>query len=194
MRIYKIFRAKEWEAAKRGGIYLGSLALFAYGVRDQHAPQSRSGGRLRLYVRLFTQRGILLFVPTWVAINAIVGVWVPQGLYLLTGSSGVAANGQFLLSGFSPTLITSALAGLALIGGFGLFFWGNSFDRHRRTSVLLGGVVAFVVLRGARPTGPSGDRGRRALRQRTRHRIGVDRDLARDAVVGVIYESVVDND
>ena len=70
---------------------------------------------------------------------------MPQGLYLLTGSSGVASNGQFLLSGFSPTLITSALAGLALVGGFGLFFWGNSFDRHRRTSVLLGGVVAFVV-------------------------------------------------
>jgi len=128
-----------------GGIYLCSLALFAYGVRDQHTAQPTSGGRLRLYARLFTQRGILLFVPTWVAINAIVGVWVPQGLYLLTGQSGVSANGQFLLSGFAPTVITTALALLALVGGAGLVFWGNSFAKYRRTSILLAGVIAFVV-------------------------------------------------
>lgn len=133
-----------------GAIYMLALALFAYGVKDHHSrPDGAAENRLRRYAHLFRQRGILLFVPTWVAINAIVGVWVPQGLYLLTGSSGVAANGQFLLSGFSPTMITSALAGLALIGGFGLFFWGNSFDRYRRTSVLLGGVVAFVVAMAA---------------------------------------------
>ena len=85
-----------------------ALALFAYGVKDQHSrPTHATENRLKRYAQLFSQRGILLFVPTWVAINAIVGVWVPQGLYLLTGSSGVPSEGQFLLSGFSPTLIPS---------------------------------------------------------------------------------------
>jgi len=133
-----------------GGIYMVALALFAYGVKDQHTrPTHATENRLKRYAQLFSQRGILLFVPTWVAINAVVGVWVPQGLYLLTGKSGVSGEGQFLLSGFSPTLITSALALLALVGGIGLLFWGNSFARYRRTSILLAGVAAFFVAMAA---------------------------------------------
>ena len=79
-----------------GAIYLLALVLFAYGVKDHHSrPDGAAENRLRRYVHLFRQRGILLFVPTWVAINAIVGVWVPQGLYLLTGSSGVGVTYAF---------------------------------------------------------------------------------------------------
>ena len=146
--LWEIFGANSFFI--NGAIYMVALALFAYGVKDQHSrPTHATENRLKRYAQLFSQRGILLFVPTWVAINAIVGVWVPQGLYLLTGSSGVPSEGQFLLSGFSPTLITSALAALALVGGVGLMFWGNSVAKYRRTSVLLAGVIAFFVAMGA---------------------------------------------
>jgi MFS family permease len=136
--------------AVNGGIYLLSLALFAYGVKDEHAaPPQQTENRLRKYLKLFSQRGILLFVPTWVSINAIIGVWVPQGLNLLLGDSGVESRGQFLMSGFPFTVITSAFAFVALIGGVGLIFWGNRFANFRRTTMLLLGLVAFVVAMAA---------------------------------------------
>ncbi|MEY4667259.1 MAG: hypothetical protein RIQ87_1039, partial [Chloroflexota bacterium] len=133
-----------------GGIYLLALAFFAYGVKDEHtAPPPHDEGRLRKYAKLFSQRGILLFVPTWVSINAIIGVWVPQGLNLLLGDAGVDVTGQFLLSGFPFVVITTAFAFVALIGGVGLFFWGNRFANYRRTTILLFGLVAFVVAMSA---------------------------------------------
>ncbi len=136
--------------AINGGIYLLSLAFFAYGVKDEHtAPPPLNEGRLRKYAKLFSQRGILLFVPTWVSINAIIGVWVPQGLNLLLGDAGVDVTGQFLLSGFPFVIITTAFAFVALVGGVGLFFWGNRFANYRRTTILLFGLIAFVVAMSA---------------------------------------------
>jgi MFS family permease len=136
--------------AINGGIYLLSLAFFAYGVKDEHtAPPPHDEGRLRKYAKLFSQRGILLFVPTWVSINAIIGVWVPQGLNLLLGDAGVDTTGQFLLSGFPFVIITTAFAFVALVGGVGLFFWGNRFANYRRTTILLFGLIAFVVAMSA---------------------------------------------
>ena len=77
--LWEIFGANSFFI--NGAIYMVALALFAYGVKDQHSrPKHATENRLKRYAQLFSQRGILLFVPTWVAINAIVGVWVPQGL------------------------------------------------------------------------------------------------------------------
>ncbi|MEY4388583.1 MAG: hypothetical protein RLZZ432_302 [Chloroflexota bacterium] len=141
--LWEIFKTGSF--AVNGAIYLGALALFAYGVRDEHVPPPpHQEGRLRKYAKLFSQRGILLFVPTWVSINAIIGVWVPQGLNLLLGGAGVDSRGQFLLSGFPFIVITSAFAFVALVGGVGLVFWGNRFAAFRRTTILLMGLVAFI--------------------------------------------------
>ena len=136
--------------AVNGAIYVLALLFFAYGVKDEHAaPPPQTENRLRKYLKLFSQRGILLFVPTWVSINAIIGVWVPQGLNLLLGDETVNLSGQFLLSGFPFVIVTSAFAFVALIGGVGLFFWGNRFANFRRTTMLLLGLIAFVVAMAA---------------------------------------------
>jgi MFS family permease len=136
--------------AVNGVIYVLALLFFAYGVKDEHAaPPPHAENRLRKYVKLFSQRGILLFVPTWVSINAIIGVWVPQGLNLLLGDETVNLPGQFLLSGFDFVVVTSAFAFVALIGGVGLFFWGNRFANFRRTTMLLLGLIAFIVAMAA---------------------------------------------
>jgi MFS family permease len=146
--LWEIF--KEAAFAVNGAIYVLALLFFAYGVKDEHAaPPPQTENRLRKYLKLFSQRGILLFVPTWVSINAIIGVWVPQGLNLLLGDETVKLSGQFLLSGFPFVIVTSAFAFVALIGGVGLFFWGNRFADFRRTTMLLLGLIAFVVAMAA---------------------------------------------
>ena len=135
------------------GFYLVALVLYAYGVSevprekeaDVAARKARpAGGEIRRYWRIATNRSVLLFAPTWLAINAVLGVWGNQAPLLLTGNKHDPS--QFLMQGASPTAIGIGEAVFAIFLGLGLLFWGTVYARFRRTTLLLAGVAAFVVL------------------------------------------------
>jgi len=136
-------------------LYLVALALYAYGVTE--VPRERqadlapaSGHRTRArdeamrYIRMATNRKVLLFAPTWLAINAILGLWAIQAPLLLKGN--VRDSSQFLMQGISATSIGFGEAVLAVVFGAGLLFWGLVYARFRRTTMLLMGVGAFVAM------------------------------------------------
>ena len=53
-------------------------------LRRRGSPAARAqGGELRRYWRIATSRKVLLFAPTWLAINAILGLWALQAPLLL---------------------------------------------------------------------------------------------------------------
>jgi MFS family permease len=135
------------------GFYLVALVLYAYGVSE--APpakravistreEGRAGGELSRYWRMATSRTVLLFAPTWLAINAILGLWAAHAPLLLTGNKH--DSGQFLMQGASPTAIGLGEAVFAVFFGLGLVFWGAVYARFRRTTMLLWGLAAFVVM------------------------------------------------
>ncbi|MGZ6269507.1 MAG: MFS transporter [Candidatus Limnocylindrales bacterium] len=146
-------------------IYLVALACYVYGVVELRLPAEVQGAAstgptsaspatgvassgLRSwghYRRLFFDRKVLLFAPTWIAVNAIIGLWRSQAPFLLTGESTFRDPNQLLLRGFTPTQIGAGMAVLALFFGAGILFWGNAFGRFRRTTILLFGLVAFGV-------------------------------------------------
>ncbi len=83
-------------------------ALYAYGVSE--VPRSRqrdlagdsevgTPATLSRYLKIVTNRKVLLFAPTWLAINAILGLWALQGPLLLTGNG--QDSSQFLMRGIS---------------------------------------------------------------------------------------------
>lgn len=149
-----------WDAFGRTAFFLNclfyvvALCLYAYGVsevpRDRRAdisapaPSSRRGGEPSRYWKMATSRKVLLFAPTWLAINAILGLWALQAPLLLKGN--VNDPSQFLMRGVSATTIGLGEAVLAIIFGSGLLFWGTVYARFRRTTLLLMGVGAFVVM------------------------------------------------
>jgi MFS family permease len=96
------------------------------------------------YWRLATSRSVLLFAPTWLSINAILGLWALQAPLLLKGN--IYDPSQFLMKGISATSIGDGEAALAVVFGLGLLFWGMVYARFRRTTMLLVGVGAFVVM------------------------------------------------
>ncbi len=135
------------------GLYLVALALYAYGVsevpRERAADlagrgKERAGMELRRYWRMATSHSVLLFAPTWLAINAILGLWALQAPLLLKGN--VRDPSQFLMQGVSASAIGFGEAVLAVVFGAGLLFWGAVYARFRRTTMLLFGVGAFAVL------------------------------------------------
>jgi MFS family permease len=140
------------------GFYAVALGLYAYGVHEvprnrqadlgpalPAAPARRKAiSGVSRYLRMATNRKILLFAPTWLAINAILGLWALQAPLLLKGN--VYDPGQFLMQGISATSIGFGTAALAVVFGGGILFWGLVYARFRRTTMLLLGVGAFVVM------------------------------------------------
>ena len=137
------------------GFYAVALGLYAYGVHEvprsrqvdlMPAPTARgtSLSGVSRYIRMATNRKVLLFAPTWLAINAILGLWALQAPLLLKGN--VHDPSQFLMQGVSATSIGLGEAVLAVVFGAGILFWGLVYARFRRTTMLLIGVGAFVVM------------------------------------------------
>jgi MFS family permease len=134
--------------------YLVALGLYAYGVSevphdrqaDISAPAApaRASVELSRYWKIATSRKVLLFAPTWLAINAILGLWALQAPLLLKGN--IRDTSQFLMQGVSATKIGIGEAVLAVVFGAGLLFWGTVYARFRRTTMLLMGVGAFVLM------------------------------------------------
>lgn len=150
-----------WERLGRPAFFLNcvfyavALGLYAYGVHevprdrqaDIDAPPAvarKAGTEVSRYMRIATNRKVLLFAPTWLAINAILGMWALQSPLLLRGN--IEDSSQFLMRGISPQTIGFGEAALAVIFGAGLLFWGTVYARFRRTTMLLMGVGAFVVM------------------------------------------------
>jgi MFS family permease len=135
--------------------YLAALGLYAYGVHEVRKDRQvdlaatpvtheNMTSPVVRYIRIVTNRKVLLFAPTWLAINAILGLWAIQAPLLLTGNKH--DPGQFLMQGISATSIGIGEAALAVVFGAGLLFWGLTYARFRRTTMLLMGVGAFVVM------------------------------------------------
>src|SRR5664280_622073 len=131
------------------GFYAVALGLYAYGVHE--VPRNRQAdlgpalpatparrkaiSGVSRYLRMATNRKILLFAPTWLAINAILGLWALQAPLLLKGN--VYDPSQFLMQGISATSIGFGTAALAVVFGGGILFWGLVYARFRRTTMLL---------------------------------------------------------
>ncbi|MGA3056634.1 MAG: MFS transporter [Candidatus Limnocylindrales bacterium] len=134
--------------------YLVALLLYAYGVaevpRDRREEISgstagrKAAAEVSRYWKIATSRKVLMFTPTWLAINAILGLWAVQAPLLLKGN--IVDTSQFLMRDYGATSIGYGTAALAIIFGAGLLFWGAVYARFRRTTMLLIGVGAFVVM------------------------------------------------
>ncbi len=146
-----------WEAFERPAfflnclIYLVAFALYWYGVTEvprevADAAQAQTRRRISVarYVKIATSRSVMLFAPTWLAINAVIGIWASQAPLLLTGNKHDPS--QYLMQGISPAMIGFGSAALAVFFGAGLLFWGSVYSRFRRTTMLLWGVAAFILL------------------------------------------------
>jgi MFS family permease len=133
-------------------LYLVALALYAYGVSE--VPRDRQGdlaggpdagpASVARYLKIVRNRKVLLFAPTWLAINAILGLWALQAPLLIKGN--VQDSSQFLMRGISASAIGLGEAVLAIVFGAGILFWGTVYARFRRTTLLLVGVGAFVAM------------------------------------------------
>ncbi len=132
-------------------IYAISFLIYWRGVKDpsdgvEVATRPRVG--LSRYLALVRSSHVLVLAPTWIAINASIGLWFSQSLFQFSKANPKFPD-QVLMRGFDANQITLAAIAMAVVFGLGLLYWGNRFQALRRTTIILYGIVGGGFLVGA---------------------------------------------
>jgi MFS family permease len=136
-----------------GVIYAISLGIYRFGVdRTLDAkprPKSEdqlSPGNFGRYRRILGRSHVWLLAPTWVAINAVLGLFTTQTIFQLVREPDQRFANQLLMGGFEPLQISLGLAAGGVVFFAGLIYWGNRFKSLRRTTIILYGVGGGALL------------------------------------------------
>ncbi len=130
-----------------------SFLIYRYGVADHDADEraaaklASGGSRVGLarYAALLRTSHVWLLAPTWIAVNASIGLWFSQSIFQFSRADPRFPD-QYLLSGFSPLQISLTAVVVGLLFGAGLIYWGNLFQSMRRTTIILYGVIGGGVM------------------------------------------------
>jgi MFS family permease len=135
-------------------LYLVSLTIYRWGVdrnveASQKAPHATGGGlNLSRYRAILGRSHVWLLAPTWVAINAVLGLFTTQTIFQLVKEPSPKFADQLLMGGFEPVQISIGLGVAGILFFAGLLYWGNRFKTLRRTTIImygLGGGALLVV-------------------------------------------------
>ena len=130
-------------------IYLASLAILWLGIREirekKKAPQAAVPVRetLKRYWEILSSPQVAGFAPAWIAINAVLGVWINLTARILTDKHGRANQ---LLSGlFDSFRAGNVSAGYAVFFILGILIWTLAFGNLRRNTTMLIGTGGLFV-------------------------------------------------
>ncbi len=132
------------------GIYVLSWAIYRFGVVDARADhvdqREHRPGSIRRYATLLRASHVWLLAPTWIALNAAIGLWTGQSLFQVVREPPPQFADQFLMGRVTPVLVSVAfiLAGVVFFAG--LIWWGNRFKVYRRTTIIGLGVAGGAAL------------------------------------------------
>jgi MFS family permease len=148
----KLFEALGPNAFLLNAAFYGvSLAIYFFGVKDPSGEKdavAREHTSLRRYIELITHSHVWLLAPTWICVNGAIGLWFSQSLFQFQRADPRFPD-QWLLQGFSANQITVGALVIAVVFGAGIIWWGNRFDKYRRTTIILLGVFGGMALAGA---------------------------------------------
>ncbi len=132
-----------------GGFYLVSLAIYRWGVAAPErpaGPHSHPMYGVERYWKLIRTSHVWLLAPTWIAINAALGLYATQSLFALVRTPDPRFADQLLAGGIDPLQVTAGLLAAGVVFVVGLIYWGNRFKSYRRTTIIFYGIVGGAVL------------------------------------------------
>jgi len=134
------------------GLYGVSWLIYRFGVSD---PRADHGGRehrprttLHRYWQILSGAHVWLLAPTWIAVNAAIGIWSAQGLFAFVSDPKPEFADQWLMQGISSVTASAAIAAGGVVFVAGLIYWGNRFKALRRTTIIFYGILGGAALVG----------------------------------------------
>ena len=122
-------------------VYLVAGAIFFWGMQPVATRSPRRGTFAGLWAAL-RDPTLRRLAPAWLAMNAIVGMWLTHISFQL---SGPEAAGQFLVGRFSPREVGFVLLGYAIVFALGVIGWGSLLGRMSRIRALRIAIVGMLA-------------------------------------------------
>ncbi len=125
------------------GIYGVSFLIYLLGVKDpagEARGRRRAARRVDRYLELIRTSHVWLLAPTWIAINAAIGLWFSQSLFQFAKANPTFPDQALMARLHAPTRSSLAAIAVAIVFGAGLLYWGNRFKSLRRTTIIGYGV------------------------------------------------------
>ena len=138
-----------WGFLLNAGIYVVSFLIYRFGVPetpgDEAAVKEPHPG-LRRYVEILRSSHVWLLAPTWIALNAAIGLWTTQSLFQLVKDPDPEFADQFLMGRAEPLQVSLGfvIAGIVFFAGLG--YWGERFRQMRRTTILFYGILGGAAV------------------------------------------------
>jgi MFS family permease len=129
-------------------VYGVSFLIYWRGVHDpagEVETLTAEHGGVSRYRTLLSSSHVWLLAPTWIAVNASIGLWLNQSIFQLTAANPDHPD-QLLHGGFEPWQISLGALAIGLIFGAGLLYWGGRFKRFRRTTIILYGILGGAAM------------------------------------------------
>ena len=137
-------------------IYGVSFLIYRFGVEDRDAAERAAAhataqdGTSRVidwtrYATVLRSSHVWLLAPTWIAVNASIGLWFSQSIFQFSRIDPRFPE-QVLHRGFHPMQISLAAVVVGIVFGAGLLYWGNRFRSFRRTTIIRYGIMGGAVL------------------------------------------------
>ncbi len=133
-------------------LYVVSFLIYRWGVPTQAGEAATLKAPhfgWRRYIQLLTASHVWLLAPTWIAINAALGLWTGQTIFQLIREPDPNFANQLLMGGFVGAQITLGLGVGLLVFFAGLAYWGERFKNLRRTTIIFYGILGGAAAVGA---------------------------------------------
>ena len=126
------------------GIYVVSFLIYRFGVPEtpgdtETTKQPHPGSRR--YIEVLRSSHVWLLAPTWIAVNAAIGLWTTQSLFQLVKEPAPKFADQFLMGRADPIMISVGFVLAGIVFFAGLAYWGERFRTMRRTTILFYGIL-----------------------------------------------------
>jgi MFS family permease len=133
-----------WGFLLNAGIYVVSFLIYRFGVPetpgDDIAVKEPHPG-LRRYLEILRSSHVWILAPTWIAVNAAIGLWTTQSLFQLIKDPDPKFADQFLMGRAEPIFISVGFLIAGVVFFAGLAYWGERFRQMRRTTILFYGIL-----------------------------------------------------
>jgi len=130
-------------------VYLASLVILWFGLSEyrevKRAPTQTTTAReaFSKYIRIFKNPRVQSFAPAWIAINAVLGVWINFTAGIFTDKS--TGFDQLLVGSFDSLGAGNLRSLYALIFVLGILFWSVFFPQIKKTTVMLIGTGGLFL-------------------------------------------------
>jgi MFS family permease len=131
-------------------VYLASLVVLWIGFhrvkeirRSSIVPPKSLGETLKRYWAIFRSPRVAGFAPAWIAINAVLGIWINLSARILTDKNGFPH--QVLVGHFDSFSAGNVIALYAVFFILGILAWSIFFPTLKKTTTMLIGSAGLIV-------------------------------------------------